>query len=991
MPVLDGNDIMIDMKTKTLFTLIISIFIVQGLQAQAQSEFQISRISPIPTEIAGVDELKMNLDGTWKFNPVFEQGFENLKEAGTWSDIDVPGEWSMQGFHVDSAQAAGYFHTFRVPADWKGNRIKIRFNAVYSESVVYVNGVEAGSHLGGFTAFELDITDLVKFKKENTLVLSVTNESLTDSLASGSRYACHPLGGIPRSVSIFALPQVNISSLAIQTEFDNNFENATLKASIGLANDGANDIEGFEILFELYPWKSMEKIELDNNKIKIPVIEAGKEINITYLPPVTKPKKWDCENPNLYKLRCKLYKDGKLIESIDQRFGFREVEVKGNQLFVNGMPVKLRGVNRHEVYPITGRSVPAEMYKKDIELFREGNVNHIRTCHYPPDEALMEAADELGMFIECEGPFCWSHETKADSVRIREAITSQNLEMIVLYRNHPSIIFWSIANESIWDNNYDFAGKAMAALDPSRPITFNYFPWGWVKNQQKDEEVCAIGSDHYPSPKGPGKYADYHRPISFGEFVHLNAYNRYELATDVALRDKWGIYLHDMWEDMYKAQGVAGGSIWAGIDDTFYWDFVNDDGSIEERTVGYGTWGPIDGWRRKKPEWWGMKKTYSPIRINEVETENGQIILNLENRQDFSNLSRLKIKWKFGEEYGLTSVSIGPKKSGQLIIEPKSSMSSGKLEVIFEDPRGFIVDSFLLNVGIEIKHYDIPFLEKNTIKVQEDELFLSIISNEKEYKINKSTGLINCDVFKGPYLMILPMNNGGDTQMHGPTKYYEPYNPTCTEWKLEKIETAIIDGIRVVSVYGMYKEAGGSFLYKFNADGSITIDYDFECKEEINPRQMGLVFKLPKSYEILYWKRKGFWSTYPDWHIARLEGTAKASEGFEATPLGPRTRPEHEWRHDRTSIGSNDFASTKHNIFRVSLSDQSGKGMMVKSSGKLHSRSWIEGNKIRWLLANYSNGGSERFLRPHAAKDDIYLKPGDEVKGRVRLIMNYEL
>ena len=111
---------------------------------------------------------------------------------------------------------------------------------------------------------------------------------------------------------------------------------------------------------------------------------------------------------------------GRLIEIIRQRFGFRQSEVKGNQLFVNGKAVKLRGVNRHEVYPLTGRVVPGEMYRKDIELFREGNVNHIRTCHYPPDEKLMEAADELGMFIECEGPFCWSHDTKSDPERTQK-------------------------------------------------------------------------------------------------------------------------------------------------------------------------------------------------------------------------------------------------------------------------------------------------------------------------------------------------------------------------------------------------------------------------------------------------------------------------------------------------------------------------------------------------------------------------------------------
>ncbi|MCK5820468.1 MAG: glycoside hydrolase family 2 [Bacteroidales bacterium] len=975
------------MKTKILFlSLLAPIILAFGTHVNGQSSFPIPRISPIPVMLDNRDVKPLCLDGTWKFNPVFEKGFENLKGVADWNDITVPGEWSMQGFNVDSAQAAGYFRTFTMPAEWKDQRIKLRFNGVYSESIIFVNGAVAGSHLGGFTAFELDITDLVHFNKANTLILSVTNESLADSLASGSRYACHPLGGISRSVSLFPLPEINISSLAINTKFDASFKDATLITRIEMTNESLKDAKDLSLQLELTPWDSNGKIVEQFSPIKTQMIPVGEAYELKISFPVKNPKKWDCENPNLYVLTCYLQKDGKNIEMVKQRFGFRQSEVKGNQLFINGQAVKLRGVNRHEVYPLTGRVVPKEMYRKDIELFREGNVNHIRTCHYPPDQALMEAADELGMFIECEGPFCWSHETKGDELAIQNAITSQNLEMIVLYRNHPSIIFWSMANESIWSDAYEFAGEAMKSLDPSRPLTFNYFPWDWVKNEQKDQMICAIGSDHYPSPAGPEKYANYHRPISFGEFVHLNAYNRYELATDVALRDTWGIYLHDMWEKMYNAQGVAGGSIWAGIDDTFYWDYPQADGSIEERTVGYGTWGPIDGWRRKKPEWWGMKKTYSPIRITNTSYNNEQIILDVENRQDFSNLNRLTIKWKLGDKYGIASADIAPREKGQLIIESKTANGTGgKLEVIFEDPRGFVIDSYSLDIYPETKTYKVPEQGTNTISFKEHGDHILVTSKQVEYEISKETGLISSDVFTGPYLMILPLNNGGDTQMHGPAKYYEPYSHTCTDWVLKSVETVFIQGKQIITVHGSYKEAIGTYTYDFTPSGGLKIAYDFKSTEDVSPRQWGIVFDLPKSYENLSWKRKGYWSTYPDWHIARLEGTAIASEGFEATPVGPRTKPEHEWRHDRTKIGSNDFASTKHNIYYTSLRNLSGTGIQINSDTKQHTRSWIEQESIRLLIANYSNGGSERFLRPHAKIDDKPLKKGDQISGIVRL------
>ncbi len=440
-----------------------------------------------------------------------------------------------------------------------------------------------------------------------------------------------------------------------------------------------------------------------------------------------------------------------------------------------------------------------------------------------------------------------------------------------------------------------------------------------------------------------------------------------------------------MWEVRYKSQGVAGGSIWAGIDDTFYWDFVKDDGSIEERTVGYGTWGPIDGWRRKKPEWWGMKKTYSPIRVGEIDKNGNSLTFQVENRQDFSNLNRLEIKWRSGDESGELSANIGPHETGFLEIKTARKLGSNeKLELEFVDPRGFMVDNFILPIHPQLIEYKAPVRDVSQMKVEEADDYLLVTTDNNEYRISTQTGLISTSIFSGPGLMILPMNNGGDTQMHGPTKYYEPFNPVCTEWKLDSIENLFYRKMEI-KVYGSYKEAKGVFTYKLNLSGDLSIMYDFELMEDINPRQIGLVFDLPMRFENLAWKRKGYWSTYPDWHIARLNGTAKASEGFNATPVGPRIKPSHEWRHDRTSIGSNDFASTKHNIYRASLRDKTGSGLKVVSRAKIHSRSWIDGESIKWLIASYSNGGSERFLRPHAQKDDIKLSIGDTVKGTVRL------
>lgn len=710
------------MKLRKLFYLLISVICLQSVCA---TDFVTPRLSPLPVK---VEKQKVSLTGNWQFNPSPEKNFWEKSTINNWKSIEVPGEWVMQGFEVEKGKAAGYYRTFAIPSAWKGQRIKLRCNGIYSDSHVYVNGRKAGSHLGGFTAFELDVTDLVQTGKENRIAVSVASESLADSTSSGSQYAVHPLGGITRDIYLYALPDVNLSMFHASTSFDSTYTDVTLKTEVEIANESSAATKDLNLHFTLKDADGKE-IQLNQNICQVKQLTAGATIKDVQSFTVTNPHKWDSEHPYLYTLTCQL-KDGKnVLHETSRRIGFRQVEVRGNQMYINNMPIKLRGVCRHEVMPLRGRSVNNDMWRKDVELFRRGNVNYIRTSHYPPDETLLEACDELGMLVEVEAPFCWAHNTNVPDHMHEAVLVNQHIEMINLNRSHPSVIMWSMGNESLkYDEYFKRASEVVKEIDPTRPRIFSQ--WG----PDADNGELEVTNHHYPGPTGPDKYRNSKRPVTFDEFCHLNAYNRLELAADPGLRTMWGRLLDQMWNDMYYSQGVLGGAIWAGIDDTFFLP--------GERAVGYGTWGPIDGWRREKPEYWGMKKAFSPVRIKQKGniSADGIVRFHVENRHNFSNLSECTIEWKAAGKSGKVATDIAPRSEGEIEIRlPENLNNTEILELAVTGVRGFIVDEYRFRIFPEqIKQQEQQQVGKLSCQEKTDRI--EVLSPSGSFIIDKRNG-----------------------------------------------------------------------------------------------------------------------------------------------------------------------------------------------------------------------------------------------------------
>ncbi len=944
-----------------------------------------------PLQVAGTVAIPVDLSGTWKFLPGLPADISAVTAdlADEWKNIQVPGEWVMQGFTVTPESPAAYFRTFNLDRV-KDRRIKLRFSAVYSWCQIWVNGVSVGSHEGGFVPFECDITDAAR-PGVNTLLVSVQSESQLDRLACGSQYAGHPLGGISRKVQLFSVPAVHLAGLTITTTFDAGFCNAVATAEFVVRNQSSGPSSGTVTLAIAAaegsgaPLVTKDAVWVD--------LAPGEERKVIVNLPVSNPGKWDSEHPQLHALTLVAKDNAGDAMRAKATFGFRQVEVRGQRVLVNGSALKLFGVCRHETHPLLGRSLTPELWRLDAERFRDGNCNFIRTSHYPPAEEFLAECDRLGLFVELEAPLCWVGTATPQDEAVFRRLAQANLETVHGYPNHPAVIIRSLANESAWSPLFAQVHELVRQADPTLPTTFHDQCWGPDNNHGSTELPIAV--NHYPGPTGATDAAQMTRPVLFGEYCHLNAYNRRELLTDPSLRELWGAGLEMMHELMYQAPTVLGGSLWAAIDDTFFLP--------SGETVGYGTWGPIDGWRRPKPEYWHMRKIFSPLRLltrSLPQPVRGRpLMIAIENRHNFTDLAEICFTWKRGAQSGSVKVTAPAGGVGNLEIPVEEPKPEGELlELKAISPRGFVVDEWQIELGHRTPEVSLqPAPTTGAVSLVETAQSFIIHGPDFSLSVDSKTGGMTASkgdkgeiLTRGPELFILPLNpdNGGSVQMTGPTGDITPFSDSCSDWKLSGISARVSAGEVELQIAGAYREATGGFTLHVGRGGAMTVNYRFTILEgtSIDPRQIGVGFGLPLTCQTLSWRRRARWSFYPADHIGRPTGTTRAFAPSTETPglAGPRTPPTRPWSEDASVHGTNDFRSTKMNILEAALLSESGKGIRIISAGRQHVRAWVNERDVGLLIADYANEGAEAYFKEQVIPRHP-LKGGDVVAGTVRL------
>jgi hypothetical protein len=858
-------------------------------------------------QVRGVKEPVFSLNGTWKFRPDTSGNALEASLTTRCVDIQVPGEVEMQGWDLAFDKPFVYYREVAIPRDFTGKRIILRFDGVYSYARLWVNDQFMREHHGGFTRWETDIARAVKPGEKCRIRLEVTDRS--DEISWGSTYAHHQIGGILRDVTLYALPKEQINGLRIETEFDGGYENALLKIAVytDMQQPGS-------LVFALF--------DPSGNKVTIPgpeaAVSAG-QTNIQWSSRVMNSSKWDPEHPNLYTLQVELRRNGSKLYSFREKVGFRKVEVRGDQLLVNGQSVKLRGTCRQEVHPLLGRASTEEYARKDVFLAKEANINYIRTSHYPPSEAFLRLCDEHGIFVECESAVCFVDRTyqpieTENNPAYTQRYLSQLEEMVVSHRNHPSIILWSIANESNYGTNLLKSYQWMKQNEPTRPVMFS-----WPKTVPTGIKCFDVLSSHYPNPDGtsasfevPLKGFHYDQaPVIFDEWTHLPCYIFHTLQTDPGIREFWGQSLDKIYTAAFNSPAV-GGAIWCMIDDTFMlpssFQFSDADKSLCKENVGpcvgYGQWGLADVWRRKKPEFWSVKKAYSPVRILQTELttfEPGRPLnLPVQNRFNHTSLETIEIRCSYqGRRFHVHTPPIPPHAEGVLTLPARDWKSGSTIDLSVYGPKGELIDEYRVRLGARrAEPLPVATTATNRVRIDEQGGQLFVRGNGFAVAFDKKTGLIRnatcaglVTIESGPYLNLV--TSDGKASQDG---NLIPSSVSETNWNCAQIRGALENGIAVIKVEGSVGDIPMRYTCRVEGSGVIKFEYTADAKGAGWIHEAGLKFRVPKTLDRLSWNRKSYWSAYPPRHLGAPQGQVALFGSGVRTQY--RQAPVSDWESD---------------------------------------------------------------------------------------------
>lgn len=820
------------------------------------------------------------LNGTWKF--YYVDSYKQLPEDITsttsldgWKDIQVPGNWEVQGFGTAIYTNHGYEFQPRnpqppalpeqnpvgvyrreitVPADWDGRDIYLHIAGAKSGCYVYVNGKEVGYNEDSKNPAEYLINDYLQPGK-NVLTLKIFRWS------TGSYLECQDfwrMSGIERDVFLYSQPKASVNDFRITSTLDDTYKNGIFRLAIDLKNHQTNTAN-LAVSYTLVD-KDGKTVSESEQTVSVP---SDKLSTVNFQQQLPDVQTWTSEAPNLYKLFMTVKENGKVTEVIPYHVGFRRIEIKeidqkaGNGknyvvLLVNGQPIKLRGVNIHEHNPETGHYVPEELMRKDFELMKRHNINTVRLCHYPQDRRFYELCDEYGLYVYDEANI-ESHGMYYD---LRKGGTLGNnpewlkphmyrtINMFERNKNYPSVTFWSLGNEA--GNGYNFYQTYLWVKEAdkdimNRPVNYERAQWEWNSDMYVPqypsagwlEQIGQRGSD---------------RPVAPSEYAH-------------AMGNSTGS-LWDQWKAIYKYPNLQGGYIWDWVDQGIlthdengrpFWAYGGDFGTNMPSDGNFCCNGIVSPDRTLHPAMNEVKYAHQYVGFEPVDLSKG--IFKVQNRYYFTNLKKYMITYQVKANdkvirNGKVSLDIAPQESQELTVNVNGLEPKVGTEYFVNFSVTTVEPEPLVPIGYELAHeqFRLPIepvartfaTDGPALKCSTDGNLLKVSSSRLNFVFDKESGIVTSYKVKGteyfdkgfgiqPNFWRAPNDNDYGSQE---PKRLQIWKQSSKDFRVVEA-TLDMDGKDAVLKATYLLAAGNLYIatYRIHPSGVVKADYTFTSTE----------------------------------------------------------------------------------------------------------------------------------------------------------------
>lgn len=929
-------------------------------------------------------ERYLSLEGKWKFNfskdhDKAPRDFYSLKyDDSQWTDFPVPGILELNGYgdaiysnngypwrtqfrpeppfvEERNNYTGSYRKMVTVPADWKGERIYLHVGSATSNLMVWVNGKFVGYSEDSKVSAEFDLTKYLTPGKENLIAMQVMRWCDGSYLEDQDFWR---FTGIAREVYLYARPQAHIADLFITPDLVNNYQDGTLEVKLN-----AVGAKGETVMFSL---KDKEGKEVAAQTAKV---GGNGEVKVNF--DIKNPLKWTAETPNLYTLYTTLMDGKQVAEVVPQRVGFRKVEIKNAQVLVNGQPVLFKGANRHELDPVTGYVVSMDRMLEDIRVMKELNINAVRTCHYPNDPRWYELCDIYGIYMVAEANIeshgmGYGDKTLGKEPTYEKAHLERNESNIKIYKNHPSIIFWSVGNEAGYGPNFEKAYDLVKAYDPSRPCQYEQ-----AGQNGKTDIFCPMYYDY----GGCDKYSqgDNPRPLIQCEYAH-------------AMGNSMGGF-KEYWDMVRKYPKYQGGFIWDFVDQglrvknkqgkTIY-AYGGDFGRYPTSDHNFNCNGIINPDRKPNPHANEVRYYYQNIWATAKDLKAGEV--EVYNENFFKSLDDVELQWTLESEgkvlaNGRNALDIPAQQKRVVKLDGYSLPADVKGEVVLN--LDFVLKKAepMLDAGYAVAReqfvvnpYTFPTMESvlavtsgkyDTRKVEKEEkvAWVTLSAGNTSVTFNHWNGWIDyLDVDGKPMLeegyaitpdfWRAPTDNdyGAGTQrkLHAwknPEMKMKSFKVVENEGKAEK-------GVEVV--YDMPSvEATLTMTYTLTPAGELvvneamTVNKDAKHKPELMRYGMQLV--MPKAYNMLTYYGKGPGENYIDRNNGDRLGVydAKVADQY--------------WGYVRPQESGN-----KTEVRYWQVKDENGKGL------EFYSFAPMECSTLNYLASDLDDGWDKNAHQSHS-------------------------